>query len=733
MGIFQKPKIDSELKISPELNEYLDHIFDTIDPNIKLDDEQKAAVVADDKYSLIIAGAGTGKTTTVAAKVKYLVDIKRVNPEKILVMSYTKKATEELCRRINVDFNIPANVTTFHSLGYRYLRVLNPSKKFVPLDENCKDTIFLDFLREKIFPYQERLQEMMSLFNDKTIRWGSSNVYTYGRYFREHFSEFNNFDPYFESYIEKKVSETDDVLARATEIADRLANSEYPRTAKNERTRSKGEAIIANFLYFNGIDYAYEKVYDELMDDFKIYRPDFTVDIGGEKIYIEYFGLSGSALDNNSYNRIRQKKEAFHRSNHNKFIALDYKPNRGYLIDLKAQLESYGVVFHPAPIEEIYRRLLRRNPLAEFFNLKNFLYETIEIIKSSEKVHSSEDVKKFCADAIANAYPGNRETMRKQYEWIIEFWNYHNKATVATEGEELIDFNDMIKRPLSGLGGLDPDFAKFEYVIVDEYQDISATRYELLRATVDRCNAKLMVVGDDWQSIYSFMGGKIRYIYDFNFFFPNAKRYFITRTYRNSQSLINYAGEFIMRNEDQTKKSLISSKDQSDPISILGCDYNNRVDMLKRTIRAIHARYPEDSVLVLSYTNFAIRTILYDPDLRDSAENKVGINDVPNFYFDLMTIHKAKGLTYDWVIIAPLPKNFPHDPFSKFWMIDIFRNYPEKEQIEYPEFRRLFYVALTRCRKKVIIMCDKVKARRSRYINEIEEIIKDKNKQSGLF
>ena len=99
--------------------EYFDTMYNDIDPEIHLDEEQIKAILSDEEYSLILAGAGTGKTTTMASKVKFLVDIKKVNPSKILVMSYTKKATQELEKRIVIDFGIPARVTTFHSLRFK--------------------------------------------------------------------------------------------------------------------------------------------------------------------------------------------------------------------------------------------------------------------------------------------------------------------------------------------------------------------------------------------------------------------------------------------------------------------------------------------------------------------------------------------------------------------------------------------------------------------------------------
>lgn len=109
--------------------EYFDNICKDVDPNIQLDEEQIKAILADEEYTLILAGAGTGKTTTMASKVKFLVDIKKVNPSKIVVMSYTRKATEELEKRIVIDFGIPARVITFHSLELMYIREIFKEQK----------------------------------------------------------------------------------------------------------------------------------------------------------------------------------------------------------------------------------------------------------------------------------------------------------------------------------------------------------------------------------------------------------------------------------------------------------------------------------------------------------------------------------------------------------------------------------------------------------------------------
>lgn len=124
------------------MDEYLDTIFD----DIKLDDNQKKAILDDSKYQMIIAGAGSGKTTTMAAKVKYLVDIKKINPSSILLISFTNKAVDELKERINDDFKIDADIYTFHRLALSILKDVGIKKKIISDDS----LVFVAYLEQFI-------------------------------------------------------------------------------------------------------------------------------------------------------------------------------------------------------------------------------------------------------------------------------------------------------------------------------------------------------------------------------------------------------------------------------------------------------------------------------------------------------------------------------------------------------------------------------------------------------
>ena len=107
---------------------YLDNVLKDDDPNISLDEEQRRVVLSDEDYTLVVAGAGAGKTTTIEAKVKYLVDIKHIDPERILIVSFTRKATKELKDRINKRLKINAYISTFHAIGNTIIKKEEESK-----------------------------------------------------------------------------------------------------------------------------------------------------------------------------------------------------------------------------------------------------------------------------------------------------------------------------------------------------------------------------------------------------------------------------------------------------------------------------------------------------------------------------------------------------------------------------------------------------------------------------
>ena len=280
---------------------------------------------------------------------------------------------------------------------------------------------------------------------------------------------------------------------------------------------------------------------------------------------------------------------------------------------------------------------------------------------------------------------------------IIDIYLLYEEELKSTNS---LDFNDMIKQAIEKT---EKNLIKdIKYIIVDEYQDTSYVRYLLIKSIKEKTKAKLLCVGDDYQSIYRFTGCSLDIFIKFKKYFKHSKILKISNTYRNSQELIDVAGYFIQKNKKQMYKKLKSNKHINKPIKIM---YGNDLDKLLKKVK-------ENNILILGRNNFDI--------------NKYNFNSNKNIRY--MTIHKSKGLEEDAVVIINLKDDILGIP-SKIKDNKIL-NYVNKYKQEYPydEERRLFYVAMTRTRGNLYLLVDKnspsifIKELVRRYKNHIENL-----------
>ena len=329
--------IESKLK---EYKEYFDQLFTNSGEKINLDEEQRKIILRDDDYCLINAGAGSGKSTTMAAKVKYLVDKLHIKPEEIIMLSFTKKSSEDLDEKVNDILDLGISVSTFHSLGMKFIRKFYPYPVQI-VGENEQKEIVCSYIKE-LYKDKTKLRELIFLFK----QYGNRNYIAKG--FIENFDKFATFEDYFEDYKKRKYNiEASKKGGIHKYLLNRLSSEKSLYTIRNEKVKSIGELRIANFLYINGIDYEYEKLFEEKVDEDRSYKPDFTIDYQGKKIYIEFFGLSNcyneknelNKKEINKYNRIRKIKEKYQEAHNYDFINLDYKtPDGDFIKTLKKEL-----------------------------------------------------------------------------------------------------------------------------------------------------------------------------------------------------------------------------------------------------------------------------------------------------------------------------------------------------------------------------------------------------------
>ena len=286
----------------------------------------------------------------------------------------------------------------------------------------------------------------------------------------------------------------------------------------------------------------------------------------------------------------------------------------------------------------------------------------------------------------------------------------------------LIDFNDMINKAIKIINDYGFD-RNYKYIFVDEYQDMSLKNFQLLKAIKNDINANLVVVGDDWQSIYGFRDSDLKLFTNFDEYFKDSKRGFIEKTYRSPQQLIDTAGNFIMQNENQFKKSLISDSSIEKPIKIV---YHSHKSEEENHIiyNLIYNLSKENEVLILArHAKNDIDEFLYETNLVKKGRtrnHKIITNSsgaIENVEF--RTIHAAKGLEADYVIIIQVINDwlgFPNKLSPSYFMTFI-QDWDKDDKFD--EERRLFYVALTRAKKGVYIFT--TKSRESKYISELKE------------
>lgn len=679
---------------------YLDEILKEDDPKIQLDEDQRKVVLTDEDYCLVIAGAGAGKTTTIAAKVKYLVDVKKVDPKKILVISFTNKAVDELKERINLKLKIDCPVTTFHASGNAIIRKTQDQKlKIYP--EGALYNIVRNYIHQNIFKDKQILKSLILFF---------------GYYIDAPFEgkKVEDFLQY------KEYADFSTLKSNLGEINQQIIDSrkKIKKTINNEIVNSLEEVQIANFLYLNGIDYEYEKAYPyNIPGATKIYTPDFYIIQDDLKLYLEHFGISedGKSSKYSELELIKYKgqiadKLLIHQKHNTKLITTysKYNDGRSLLEHLQEELNKVGVVFNKKSDEEIYVKLSKIEDNKYFDKLVLLIHKFIHNFKTKDYSasdfttlrNSTDNVRiKLFLDICEKAY--------LDYQRIL-------KENNAVDFEDMINESSKLLREVKEL----KQKLGFEYIIVDEYQDISRQRFNLTKELSDVTDGKIIAVGDDWQSIYAFAGSEIELFTKFKQEMGYAEVLQITRTYRNSQELIDIAGKFVQENPSQIRKRLISPKSIVKPVVIFTYDDEPKKGVGRKGVVAEKAKLLEEtidkvlktcsktaSILVLGRYNFdgmwLGRTPYFD---YDEKHRKLVSKKYPDLNLTFMTVHSAKGLTYDNVIIVNatneiygFPAQIENDPVLNL-VIHNDRSY------EYAEERRLFYVALTRTRNRVFIL-----------------------------
>jgi DNA helicase-4 len=661
--------------------------FDDIEGK-SLDDQQRTALITDEYSNLIIAGAGSGKTLTIIGKVKYLLEKKNVKPENILLLSFTKKTVDELNERLK-NMELGARATTFHKLGYDIIKKHSTSLPAVT-NENTLKNVIKEYLEKEIFKDAVALEAyIVYVACYMNIPEGHESYESLG----EKLDTEKGID--FQTLKSKCDSEP----------LNKVEKSSLD-TLQGEKVQSVEELIIANFFYLNGIEYEYEKPYPygNIM-----YRPDFY--LTDYDIYLEHFGVDEhdrakwlTPFNEQKYIEEMELKRETHKLYNTKLLETYsyYNRDRVLLDKLDEMLQNENIVFKPRDTQSIFSKVTDKD--------KNFGKEITNLVGTFINLCKSRQLN---YNSIVSLFSDKRRAINKfmleRQQIFLKFAVPILKKYDHTLIEKLeIDFNDMINQATELVKEHTPNY-EYQYIIIDEYQDISYARFCLIKEIRDLSGARLICVGDDWQSIYRFAGSDISLFSNFEKWVGKCEQLFIEQTFRNSQSLIDITSNYIQKNKKQIPKNPKSKKDPiENPIKFVYYSQDNADEIFLNEIQGLVNKNGTKPILVLGRHSFDINEFIkLTPNSKIKyyeRSNKLEIKGFEEIDIKYITVHRSKGLEADNVIVLNLknhllgfPNKMTDDPMLSLLLSD-------NEAYRFAEERRLFYVALTRTKNEVVLL-----------------------------
>ena len=637
-----------------------------------LDEQQRRSIVSEEDNCLVVSSAGSGKTSSIVGKVKYLIEIKKVDPARILLISYTNKAAAELTERMGID---GLRGYTFHKLAVDLIGRQTGQKPSI-----CDNT---DALFVKI--YRELLADSQ---------------------FRKHAVEYFVDYQANEADWEKRKNERRQQLSRQKDMRLKALDG------KQIYVRSEQEQKICFVLSSLGVQFRYEEPYEYPVADamHSQYKPDFSIhferDGKPQRLYLEHFGVDERGLvpawfaqDRNiSYeeaNRIYNDGITWKRAVHEKFGTklIETSSADFYRSDIKETLKQLlldaGVTLHERTDVELYSMVLPEGSKQEKAFIR-LIATFVTLLKSSCR-------------SLSEVQNQADEAEDQHSEFVIKniFRPVYERYSEALHRSGQIDFTDAILQATELCRISHP--VSYDYIIVDEFQDISVDRYNFLKTLREGDPpAKLYCVGDDWQSIYRFSGSDMALFNNFAAFFGPTEISKIETTYRFGEPLVGLSAQFIQRNTAQIRKNIRPLNEQvKTELSFQAYDRKDYCITIGRLVASIPA---DKSVFLLGRYSF--------DDYYLSFMYK-SVKEGNRFYYvigdrkiEFLTVHKSKGLEADYVILLQCNKDtygFPSrvsdDPALQY-VLTASDNFP------YGEERRLFYVAITRAKVKTWVLYD---------------------------
>lgn len=692
--------------------------FDTVESKPLTREQAEAAICFDDRVRLI-AGAGSGKTSTMVARAGYACLSGIAAPAEVLMLAFNAEAASELKERVNgrLAHWVPAadqvTCSTFHAFGLRVIGEATGRKPSVP-------------------GWIERGQDLQAISRIIMDLAGADPGFK---------AQWELFSAVFGRDIGKFAKQRPQVALQT--------GPNVIRTLRGEIVKSLEEKALADWLAFHGVRYDYERRYpvDTADAHHRQYCPDFyypDIDLYHEHFALDQYGRPPPHFE--GYAEGVEWKRELHQRHQTQLIETTSHTLRTgeAFVALKQALEDRGLTLNPSAAN--------LGPGAPVLTVKA-MAKTLRTFLSHFKANQSslEEIRERAKEA--STFPVRAQLFLRVFEAVLNEWN------LQLAEEECVDFDDMLHqaadliesgawvspfkvvavdewqdtsaaraRIVNALSGAHRP--SFEAVAVDEWQDtsstqnafalsLSATRHSPTVVLVDHepqdpsaarphinhalpePGVSVAVIGDDWQAINRFSGADIRFMTQFDKLVGPASTRFLTETFRCPQHLNDVAASFVCRNPAQLSKQVRSHNTMEGRSTRLllhkrgeqGAVLESQLERLGEQARREGCQY---RVLLLGRYHY------------NRPENLASLQRVGGGSLSLryMTVHKAKGLEADYVFLLDLhdgqygfPCQVEDDPLLDLVM-------PDPDPYPHAEERRLLYVALTRARRRVVVLAE---------------------------
>jgi len=242
------------------------------------------------------------------------------------------------------------------------------------------------------------------------------------------------------------------------------------------------------------------------------------------------------------------------------------------------------VVYDNADSKSLIKRILKNNDISSLTVSEVRKY----ISRKKRDGHLPEDL------LIKNPIEERMLPLFKQYQSQLRQLNAVDFDDMLLYTVRFLLSNEKTRQAISG---------KFNYILIDEYQDINNIQYNM----VTLCSRKphnIFLVGDEDQTIYSFRGSNIENIFKFENNFPDVRIIKLEQNYRSTSNILKVASEIISNNTNRKDKVLWTEIEHGEPVMLLETeDYIQESKVISENIRKLKNKYPLGKMAVLYRTN----------------------------------------------------------------------------------------------------------------------------------